>query len=98
MKFCKNCDEILFIIDGVYSCPKCGFKESIIDGSYEVKREKIEIKKIYVKKDDEEVPAIKISCPKCNNDRATVSNISTGMGVSVTIQKYTCTKCNHSWR
>ena len=97
MKFCENSDEILIIIDGLYSCPKCGFNESIIGGSYEVKREKKE-KKIYVKKDDGDVPTIKISCPKCNNDRATVTSISTGMGVSVTIQKYTCTKCNHSWR
>jgi DNA-directed RNA polymerase subunit M len=98
MKFCDYCGEMLLIIDGVYSCSKCGSEELISDGSYEVKREKTETKKVYVKNDYEEVPAIKISCPKCNNDRATVSVISTGMGVSLTTQKYTCTLCNHSWR
>jgi DNA-directed RNA polymerase subunit M len=98
MKFCDNCGEMLLIIDEVYSCSKCGSEELISDGSYEVKREKPERKKVYVKKEDEEVPAIKITCPKCNNDRATVSVISTGMGVSLTVQKYTCIECNHSWR
>lgn len=98
MKFCEDCGDILVIIEGVYCCPKCGFEELIPDSSYEVKREKPETKKVYVKKDDAGVPTIKISCPKCNNDRATVSNISTGMGISITVQKYTCQKCNHSWR
>jgi DNA-directed RNA polymerase subunit M len=98
MKFCDDCGEMLSIIDGAYRCPSCSSEELISDGSYEVKREKTETKKVYVKKDDEEEPSIKISCPKCNNDRATVSVISTGMGISKTVQKYTCTECNHSWR
>jgi len=98
MNFCEKCGDVLIIQDGVYTCPKCGYEEPIAGSSYEVKREKKEIKKVYVQRDNEEVTTIRISCPRCNNDRATVENVSTGMGVSVMVQKYTCTECKHSWR
>lgn len=98
MNFCEKCGEVLIINDGVYTCPKCGYMEQIPGSSYEVKREQKPIKKIYVEKNKEEATTIKINCPKCHNDRATVENVSTGMGVSVMVQKYTCTECKHSWR
>ena len=98
MKFCGNCGAMLTISGGVYTCPNCSYEESIVDGSYEVRREQPEIKKVYVKKEDSDIPTIKISCPKCGNDRAIVENVATGMGISIVVQKYTCTKCKHSWR
>lgn len=98
MNFCEKCGEVLIIQDGVYTCQKCGYKETIADSSYTVKREQTDIKTVYVQKDKEEATTIKVSCPRCNNDRATVENVSTGMGVSIMVQKYTCTECKHSWR
>ena len=98
MKFCEDCGAMLIVDEGIYTCPKCGYEENIADDSYEVEREQTEVKKVYVKKDETDVATIKISCPKCGNDRATVENVATGMGVSIVVEKFTCTKCKHSWR
>ena len=97
MKFCEECGAMLTVGRGVYTCLNCGSKEPIPFGSYEVKRDKPE-KKVYVKRGEGDASTIKVSCPRCDNDRAYVASVATGMGVTIVVQKFTCTKCKHSWR
>jgi DNA-directed RNA polymerase subunit M/transcription elongation factor TFIIS len=90
-------------IDGAsYICPKCG--EEIETPTIEVRRDnKPPAKSIYVVEDPmERGPVVSQQCPRCDNTEAYRSILASqgdhaGVKQDRTVERYTCTKCSHTW-
>jgi DNA-directed RNA polymerase subunit M/transcription elongation factor TFIIS len=102
MKFCEKCGSYMRAAKGGFACTKCGNK--IPAETLEVKiMEQRDLSPIEVV-NDSMVEHAKVSeiCPQCGNPEAlrTISFVSgehAGVRQERSMERFTCTKCGHSW-
>jgi DNA-directed RNA polymerase subunit M len=112
MEFCAKCGKRLVPgkkkeDDGVWVCPKCGFKKKI-EGGQEVavpltlKETSPFPESIAVIGKEEQklrtLPTVKIECPKCGNNLAFAWQVQTRGSDESSTQFFRCTKCNYTFR
>jgi DNA-directed RNA polymerase subunit M/transcription elongation factor TFIIS len=102
MKFCEKCGSYMQAIKGGLQCTKCG--NTVLAENVEVKTiEQEDIVPIEVV-DESKVERAKVieTCPKCGNPEALrmisfVSGDHAGVRQERSMERFTCTKCGHSW-
>ena len=100
--FCPKCGSILRPKEKagkkVLFC-SCGFsKAPEEETSAEIKETVQEGKKIEIVEQLETNPKIRITCSKCNNDRAYYWTQQTRGADEPETRFFKCTKCNYTWR
>jgi len=102
MKFCEKCHAYMRETTDGFVCTKCG---------YQVKTEIVGVVKMEAKPgsavdvlDPSKLGYKKVVqvCPRCGNEEAfhslgLVSGEHAGVRQERSMQRYTCTKCGHSW-
>jgi DNA-directed RNA polymerase subunit M len=96
--FCPKCKALMYPIDGVPTCKKCGYsqkagKQIVVD-----KREEKEVTVIEDKDKSNILPKTKIPCPKCKHNEAFWIIRQMRSSDEPESRFYTCVKCGHKWR
>jgi DNA-directed RNA polymerase subunit M/transcription elongation factor TFIIS len=102
MKFCEKCGSYMRATKGGLQCTKCGNK--VLADVIEVKTiEQRGVPSIAVVSDSEsEHPKVSEACPVCGNiqalrDISFISGEHAGVRQERSMERFTCTKCGHSW-
>lgn len=102
MKFCEMCGSFMVRTASGLSCPKCG--EEVALDVIEVKRKGRQVAEpVYVVDDlGDEALIVTQRCPRCGNNEAYRKvHITQGEHAGVkqdrAIERYTCTRCHHTW-
>jgi len=113
MEFCTKCGSRLTQkktkkgkkIKISLECLRCGFtkKDTKKASPYKITQNKEDSQKfvtVITKKEQKlnTLPTIKISCPKCGNNKVYVWQVQTRGGDESSTQFMRCTKCDHTFR
>ncbi len=111
MKFCPKCNSIMLPTktdDGTVKlkCRSCNYSIELEKESVEKYKIKKEIKhtprdKTVVIEDADAVqpmPTVKVTCPKCNHNKAVYWQLQTRSADEGSTIFYRCVKCHHTWR
>ena len=102
MKFCEKCGSYMKAVKGGFKCTKCGFTTAT---------EAVEVKTIepreappieVITATESEQAKVNETCPSCGNPEAVrsisfVSGEHAGVRQERSMERFTCTKCGHSW-
>jgi DNA-directed RNA polymerase subunit M/transcription elongation factor TFIIS len=99
--FCNRCSTFLKRTSKGMTCPRCGnvYETSVI----EVKRARNPVESsVYVVNETVDAPVVNQICPLCGNNEAhrvvlSAQGEHAGIKQDRAIERYTCTKCHHSW-
>jgi DNA-directed RNA polymerase subunit M len=104
MKFCPKCGNLMLPKKSskglILECGKCG---NVVEGKgdeYKLTKD-VEIKKSSTEViEDKQVglPTARVTCPKCENDKAYYWIRQTRAGDEPSTRFYRCVKCGHIWR
>ena len=99
MEFCQKCGCVLVEKNGVFKCPRCGYraKSKIKIEASESLKKKPEIG-VITNEDTDVFPVINAVCPKCQNKEAYFWTSQTRAGDEAETKFFRCTKCKHTWR
>ncbi|MHA1207690.1 MAG: transcription factor S [Candidatus Freyarchaeota archaeon] len=111
LKFCPQCGSILLPTKNeegltLLKCRKCDYScelEKELAGEYKITKE---IKhsprdKTTIIEDEDAIqtmPTVKVTCPKCNHNKAVYWQLQTRSADEGSTIFYRCLKCRHTWR
>lgn len=105
LKFCPKCGTLMTpkIKESItyFVCRKCGYEERVKEGSFRVRREIKNKKRIVVIEEDISMkiyPKVKITCPKCGHNEAYFWTLQTRAADEPATRFFKCVKCGHVWR
>jgi DNA-directed RNA polymerase subunit M/transcription elongation factor TFIIS len=99
--FCDRCGTFLKRTSKGMTCPRCGYVDEV--SVIEVKRARNPAERsVYVVKEVVDAPVANQTCPSCGHNEAYRAVVSTqgehaGVKQDRALERYTCTKCHHSW-
>ena len=102
MKFCEKCGSYMRAMKGGFLCSRCG---------YRIETEAVEIISLeqqehlpidVVGEAEQQRMKVTETCPQCGNPEAFrsisfVSGEHAGVRQERSMERFTCTKCSHSW-
>ena len=102
MKFCEKCGAYMRTTKNGLQCTKCG--NTILADAIEVKtlgQPDVSPVAVITQSDSESAKTVE-TCPSCGNSEALrnvsfVSGEHAGVRQERSMERFTCTKCGHSW-
>ena len=100
MEFCPKCGIILVKKNDKFVCSKCNYiKDNVVMTAKEKMKEKKASEGIHISQGEENnLPVVKATCPKCKNETAYFWCVQTRGGDEAETSFFKCTKCKHTWR
>ncbi|MFP3195849.1 MAG: transcription factor S [Caldivirga sp.] len=106
IKFCPRCGSIMKPYKSgngvVWKCPKCGYVENASTAVPLIEKAVIEHKPdekpVVITKAAENLPKVKVTCPRCGNDEAYFWVQQTRAADEPPTRFYRCTRCGYTWR
>ena len=101
--FCPNDKAMLKPVNGVLTCPKCGYTKKAVAGENVVhSKQVVDEKKSVMVESMEKVSLLpttnEYACEKCGNHSAYYYMRQTRSADEATTRFLECTKCGHKWR
>ena len=99
--FCNRCGTFLKRTSKGMTCPRCGYVDEARE--IEVKRAQQPVESsVYVIKEAVDAPVVNQICPSCGHNEAyraveSAQGEHAGVKQDRALERYTCTKCHHSW-
>ncbi len=98
MAFCGNCKSLVYPVDGLLRCKKCGWTSDGPAQSRIISHEASGKKRTVIEEKIEARPQQTITCPKCGHDKAYFHLMQTRRSDEPPTQINECVSCKHSWR